>query len=340
MTTNKKSALRKGTASIKTEKKHSAPQCVIDQRKRIADAIAADIETNASGWVKDWCASGAVPFNPTTKTTYHGRNQFILSMLMHINGWNDPRFVTYASAKKNGWQVKHGEKAVYVEKWTAFDFEKSCKDGDGNQVKNADGSDKTQHIHLLRCTGAWPVFNAAQVDGMPYYEAPKFNNLTSHLADSFIKSSRCKVNEIASDSAFYSPLKDSITVPLRGQFGHIDGFIRTLIHEMAHSTTVPLNRKCESNRKGYAFEEMVAELISMFVAADCGLDADKLMSNAKTYGDNSETYIKEWATVLRSNPDELFKAASKASNAADYIIDARNAYLDGKKSKKTAKVAA
>lgn len=67
----------------------------------------------------------------------------------------------------------------------------------------------------------------------------------------------------------------------------------------------------------YAREELVAELSSAFTCASLGIDAD---------------YIGAWLDVLRGDNRAIFRAASQASKAADYLLafrDSATAAVDG-----------
>ena len=62
------------------------------------------------------------------------------------------------------------------------------------------------------------------------------------LADELKASCRCPVEEAVSPDAFYSPIKDKVTVPKREQFESNAAFCGTLLHEMAHATAPELGR--------------------------------------------------------------------------------------------------
>ena len=103
-----------------------------------------------------------------------------------------------------------------------------------------------------------------------------------------------------------------------------EGFLRVLLHEMSHSTMVPLARDPGGpfGSPGYAREELVAELGSMFAAADAGFDCAAMAAAdpGEGYYGAHVGYLKSWMSALREDPGELFRAASKASAAADYLV--------------------
>jgi antirestriction protein ArdC len=61
--------------------------------------------------------------------------------------------------------------------------------------------------------------------------------------------------------------------------------------------------------RGYAAEELVAELGAAFLSAEFGFDGD--VRNAG--------YIATWIDLLKSDKRAFFTACSKASKAAEYL---------------------
>jgi antirestriction protein ArdC len=58
-------------------------------------------------------------------------------------------------------------------------------------------------------------------------------------------------------------------------------------------------------------EELVAELGAAFLCADLGI--------ANTPRPDHAAYISHWLTVLKADKKAIFTAASKASQAVDYL---------------------
>lgn len=63
----------------------------------------------------------------------------------------------------------------------------------------------------------------------------------------------------------------------------------------------------------YAKEELWAELASTFLQQQYGIKFDE-----KHY-ENHAAYMQSWAKVLKDDPNELYRVASKAQEMADYI---------------------
>ena len=129
------------------------------------------------------------------------------------------------------------------------------------------------------------------------------------LADQFVKSSACPIIENKNETeAYYSPIQDEVHLPARDSFYSANEFLATAIHEMGHSTGHPsrLNRDQKSifGSKEYAKEELIAELSSVFVQADLGIDI-----GAKQFA-NHAAYLQNWMSVLKENPNALFQASA------------------------------
>lgn len=68
---------------------------------------------------------------------------------------------------------------------------------------------------------------------------------------------------------------------------------------------------------GYAREEIVAELCSVFLGQHLGFTAHTLEMNA--------AYLDNWLRVLKSDKHAIFKHAADAQRACDYLIAASEA---------------
>ena len=119
--------------------------------------------------------------------------------------------------------------------------------------------------------------------------------------------------------AFYSPKRDEVSVPPRGQFPDEKGYYGTLLHEIGHATGAEkrLNREGITGNhrfgsEGYAKEELHAELFSVFMAAQTGIPHDETQHKA---------YIQSWAEALKKDKNEIFRAAAEAGKAVDYVLD-------------------
>jgi hypothetical protein len=95
-------------------------------------------------------------------------------------------------------------------------------------------------------------------------------------------------------------------------------FYGTALHELAHWSGHPtrLNRPTlnESYRFGdpnYAKEELRAELASVFLAAERGIPHNP---------EQHAAYVGNWIQALKSDRNEIFRAAKDAHQSADFLV--------------------
>lgn len=87
----------------------------------------------------------------------------------------------------------------------------------------------------------------------------------------------------------------------------------TLGHEITHWSggEKRLDRiKKFNDRTAYAFEELVAEIGACILAVKLGIEPDF---------DQSAAYVDSWLKALKDDKNLIFKAASEAQKAVDYI---------------------
>ena len=117
--------------------------------------------------------------------------------------------------------------------------------------------------------------------------------------------------------AYYSPASDHIQMPPFQAFAENVSYYSTLAHEHTHWTAK--SERCDrqlGKRFGdsaYAAEELIAELGAAFVCAHLGLSTEPREDHAQ--------YINSWLKVLKADKRAIFTAASKAQQAADYLIE-------------------
>lgn len=119
---------------------------------------------------------------------------------------------------------------------------------------------------------------------------------------------------IGGGQAYYAPGADYVAVPPQAAFLEPINWYRTTLHELGHWTghATRLDRE-QSGRFGsaaYAREELVAEMSSAFACAS--LTIQPTVRHAD--------YIGSWLQVLREDEKAIFRAASAASKAADYLL--------------------
>lgn len=331
-------AARKGSGGKKQYSGKSGAEKLKDARQKLFDTLMADIEKDGSSWVKEWSFPHP-PMNGVTGKEYGPRNTAMLMGAMRDGGFRDPRFATFKMASEAGCHIIKGSHGYPVERWKQMVVDRFNPEARIKQPKTAEERDRmlAENPNLKlepRCVGTYTVFNAEQMENtenlvdVEIFPAPE----ASRIADGLIKASPCPVRETMSAQAYYTPALDRITVPQRNQFTNDESFCRTLLHEQGHATGHPtrLDRPSKSlkeDRKAYAFEELIAEMSCVFTANEIGLDLTKVNGDKPIGGDevdemkNHAAYLRSWASEFKDPGGELLKAASRASAAADYLVE-------------------
>ena len=116
------------------------------------------------------------------------------------------------------------------------------------------------------------------------------------------------------DRAFYNIAADLIRMPKPSSFPDPLDYTRTLIHELGHWTghSSRLSRQYGKRfgDQAYAREELVAEMSAAFVSATLGIEPTLRHS----------AYLASWLEVLEEDDKAIFRAASAASAASDFIL--------------------
>jgi len=277
-----------------------------DVYKMVTDKLLALVEkTGKLPWQKPWTHSGVLPSNYVSKKPYRGINLF----MTHLDDFASPFYMTKNQIVKAGgsWSGK-GTLIVF---WKFLQFEKENKDGE--MVTNS--------IPLLRYYYVW---NEEQITGIKF-KHPEKKELNEYgkiksVEDMLAKMPEPpKVKHAEQSRAFYTPMLDAITMPLKGQFDSLEEYYSTFAHELTHAT----GHENRLNRDGinspsflrnhsYAYEELIAELGASFVCGLCGIDTSKTINN-------SAAYLQGWMRKIKDDPTLILKASGEAQKAVDYI---------------------
>lgn len=295
---------------------------------------------------KQWFSfpSADIPRNLSGRA-YSASNSLLLFFMTQSEGWRAPVFMTFKQAQDHGVSVKKGEVSTPVCFWNVKYY-----DSKGRPMAQAEvdklTSEEKKELNAIPYLKWYRVFNVEQTT-LPevkpelfqkildrYTKAPELdvNGMYANAPiDSLVSKNEwvCPIRvKEGSDEAFYSPSKDCITVPAKGQFRVgkteqeiYDGgqaYYSTLLHEMAHSTGHKdrLNR-LEKTRFGepkYAKEELVAELTSAFIGQSMGF--------AGTISDNNAAYLNNWRTVLQEEPKFIVSLMADVDKASKMILQA------------------
>lgn len=276
---------------------------------RITEQIAAAIENGTGKWQMPWQAA-RMPKNAISGKFYRGINVLCLMDAAEQKGYTANEWATYKQWQERGAQVRKGEKATMVIFWKFVDVKAS----DDAHADDADGGDdETRRACFTR---GYYVFNAEQVDG--YTPEVRVINPEERRAacDEFFQAIGATVR-MGGSRACYIPALDEIRMPHFESFVDAPSYYSTLAHEHAHWTGT--DARCARDLKGrfgdesYAMEELIAELTAAFVCGHLGIASEPRKDHAE--------YLASWLKVLRNDKRAIFTAASKAQQAADFLIE-------------------
>lgn len=298
---------------------------IADNRHKTVERFVSMLSDKTLSWTKEWHGcSASDPMNPCTGTHYSGGNR--INLMFAALDKADNRFCTYKQASQRGWQVRKGAHGHIVEKYSRIDVYE--RDEDGEIERDDSGRPKIRFSYMAP-VGWWHVFSFSDIEGAPEMPQPTEHGTSEldALIDALKETSRCRVDEgvptnPSADSAYYSPALDFINLPDRTLFSSSEAALATLCHEMGHSTghADACGREGILNFAGfgsdtYAFEELVAELSSVFTTGYLGCAC----ATDEVHFRNHAAYLQNWLGVLKDDPDYLFKAAAKAGEASDFV---------------------
>lgn len=286
-----------------------------------------DLAQTAGEWKKAWNTEVqlGMPFCPVTGREYSGANMVALMLTCMVKGFDDDRWLTFKQLQKFQsdnqdleMKIGKGQKGVKLlrpeELYFTVDEDGQWKFLSQEQIREykelrAQGIDtpEVQHKTLFY---PFTVFNAAQIEGFPQkeYVQPALSEVErNELVERFIACSGIAVNHYNGGPCF-NPDEDIVKLPHPERFTGTDEYYATKLHEVFHATGHESRegriKKDKQTIKGYAFEEMRAEMFSMLAGARLDLPMPQ---------SNSSAYIKHWnETFSGGDARAVFRAASEA----------------------------
>jgi antirestriction protein ArdC len=289
----------------------------LDVHQTITEEIIALLERCPPGSFElPWRTPGGLiarPRNVITGQFYRGINIISLWTGSYEHGYASGVWGTYRQWVRMGAQVRRGEKASHIVSYKTVERAADPKD----LAQGASSEGPGQRVFAR----ASAVFAAEQVNG---YRPPKPRAVDPVVscanADVLITASGAEIVQ-GGTRAFYRPSTDTIHIPDRADFvgsttsSATQSYYSVLLHELTHWSGH--KDRCDrdlSTRFGeaaYAMEELVAELGSAFLCSDLGVSPGPRPDHAM--------YVANWLKVLRQDKRAIFTAASRASDAADFL---------------------
>ena len=272
----------------------------MDIYKTVTDRMIQQMEQGIIPWKKPWVSTSGA-FSHTTGKPYSLLNQ----MLLRHSG----EYVTYKQCQQEGGKVKSGEKSQIIVfwKWMMVEDEETKEENEVPFLRYYNV------FHISQCEGLtakYPV-NLPQKDIRPDDEAEK-------IIAAYCNRAGVSVIHEESNSAFYLPMLDQITLPLRKQFVDTAEYYGTAFHELIHSTghASRLSRLTNTAfflNEEYSKEELIAEIGAAAIINHIGLETVNSFRNATAY-------IQNWLKALRNDKRFIVSAAGKAEKAAQLIL--------------------
>lgn len=286
--------------------------------QQVQDNFIKQIESSDTNWKKSWASNG-IPMNASTKKAYRGINHFSLSMSCLEYGYESNEWMTFKQAESMDCKIipnkdmPNGQSTSQI-----IVFFKPMPKGkkyytDADHAQVAKG--KTPMFPMMK---SYRVFNVSQVEG---YE-PTIS-VANHVSEICAKDTK-KIETyflnigavIKSGEPCYIPSIDEIRMPSKEKFDSDVHYYGTDGHEHIHwtghkSRLNRLKKNASFGTEAYAYEELIAEIGSVFLCLNLGIE--------DTPRDDHAKYVKGWLKVIKSNPKALYSAFSQAQKAVDFL---------------------
>jgi antirestriction protein ArdC len=192
--------------------------------------------------------------------------------------------------------VKKGSKSELVIFWKFFDQGQSQRESAEVESDSSEHSSSRRRPPMLRY---YRVFNTEQTEGLEKHlpkEQQEEQPFTPIEAAARIIEAMPQRPPIQHEEprAYYAPMADYVNLPRPETFDTPENYYAVAFHELMHST----GHESRLNRAGvagsqlaafgsadYSREELVAELGSLFLCAEAGIESTL---------DNSAAYLKGW----------------------------------------------
>ena len=287
---------------------------------QVTDRIIAELEEGRLPWVQPWGEAGTptplgMPRNASTGKAYSGINILLLWSAAIRDGRTRQDWLTFRQAQALGGHVKKGERGSTV----VFADHFIPKAERERAEREADAAVAVPFLKR------YTVFNVEQCEGLPKglaaAPAPRPEHAIVPRAEALIAATGADFR-IGGRLAYYMPSRDFIAVPPQVSFFHPIDYYRTCFHELGHWTghqsRLERDIRTRFGTHAYAREELVAEMASAFVCASLGIVPTVRHAD----------YIGEWLELLREDNRAIFRAASQASKAADFLLAFEQAEAD------------
>ena len=258
---------------------------------------------------------GSMPINASTAKRYRGINWLMLNYETEQKEYSKPIFSSYKQWSSLKGQVKKGSKGTPIVFYRPI-----------MQPSKIDPSKEVNAGCILNYS---KVFNIDQVDlTESKYKPDEFKSGKQYSIDqidTFVKATKVEIKNSEGHGCYYNQTKDFINMELKTNFKDTKEsdatihYYSTLFHELTHATghknRLDRKNKFDDNKKSYAYEELVAEIGSIFFGFEFNI--------TKTIRDNHAKYLNSWIKALQNDYTFLTGATAQAQKAVDYFVSTK-----------------
>lgn len=262
----------------------------------VTQRIVRELESGTVPWRKPWFVE---KLNYVSRRHYHGVNLLLLD--------RPGEYLTWNQVQKQSGRVKKGSSSYMV---TFYKMVEKTEE-------NEDGEPETVTYPVLRYYRIFHVDDVRGIESKFELEPISTNGKAAKVVHDYHSYNGLKIQHSKSTKAYWNPVEDMISMPVRNQFDSVEDYYSTLFHELIHSTghQSRLDRNPTTNKlsQDYSKEELIAEIGATMLLSHAGLNIEKTMKN-------NAAYIGGWLKRLKDDRTLVVKAASKAQRAVNYIL--------------------
>lgn len=289
------------------------PRTKTNVYQMVTDRIIEALEQGGIPWRKTWKSGARTAMNWVSKRAYTGIN----ALLTNLSPYDHPYFMTFKQANALGGKIRKGAKSIPVVFW-----KKILKDANGQIVAESEAGNR-QDLKERYVLKYYRLFNIAEIEDVAFElpEVPVRTQSTIEACEEVVKKMpNPPVIETGEYEPCYVPPKDNIYLPSIDNFGEAEMYYSVLFHELIHATghETRLNREAVAKAQKfgsmtYSQEELVAEIGAAFLCNKTGIELPETF-------ENSAAYIQSWLEKLANDKRFVFKAASEAKAATQFIL--------------------
>jgi len=294
-------------------------------------------------WKSNFKAVGIA--NGVSKRNYNGVNAFLLMLISKSRKYQSPYWLTYNQIREAGGYVKkdpernkHCNILFFNNNVLPKKVKKQIQEEMGLLIKNnPDISEEKyeeiyeeKHKARLKESGymvirKFSVFNVDETEEIAdKFPPPEVEITPIPKIEVFIKNLGINITSSAVSTPCYNFTNDTIDMPPKYAAEDTNAYYATIFHELIHATAAKDRLDREANKinshsyeemsKIRAKEELIAELGALYLCNHFGLADEKMQ-------ENHAGYLKSWIEALDNDHNYFVSASSKATKAANYILE-------------------